>query len=361
MKRLQLTFYVLLFALPLSLNGQGYTITGTINNIDLNGDKVELTKLEDRNSSIIKDAVVKNNTFSFSGTIDKPALWMLVVDNHKIPFVVDNAKISIAIYPDSTNISGTEVNDEFQKFIDESNAYKKQVTALFSKYQSALEGSAEKESLLKQYEEMEARWQSQVVHYIEGNINNPAGQNAFRSIFSNLSTEELKYILTKVDSSNTQNSIIQKAANHLNVLEKTALGQFYTDVQALDESGKRIALSDYAVKGKYVLLHYWASWCAPCNKSMPDLVAIYDKYQKHGFEIIGVAIERTKKDWTTAIKNLNITWPQMSDLSYWDSNTLKAYGVAAIPYTILIDKEGVIIEKNIQPKELDELLEKLLL
>ena len=196
---------------------KSYTITGSIFDVDLNGETIDLVELGEQANTTIQNTKVSGNTFSFSGSVDAPMLCMLLIENHKVVFVLENAKITVSIHRDSTNISGTKTNDNFQRFINQSNAYRKQITELHSSYQAAPEKSPEKALLLEQFEEMEKYWQSEVmVKFIEDNINNPAGLRAFKSLLPSLSIDELKRIIVSVDSVNLTHPYIQKAIEQIN-------------------------------------------------------------------------------------------------------------------------------------------------
>ncbi len=136
-----------------------------------------------------------------------------------------------------------------------------------------------------------------------------------------------------------------------------SVGQEAPDIKALTPDGKELSLSQF--KGKYVLIDFWASWCGPCRKEMPNVVQAYAKYKNKGFEIFGVSLDKDKGAWEEAIKKDGITWPQVSDLKYWDSEAAKMYGVQGIPYTLLLDKEGKIIAKNLRGEELEAKLAEL--
>ncbi len=122
--------------------------------------------------------------------------------------------------------------------------------------------------------------------------------------------------------------------------------------------GDTIRLS--SIKGKYVLVDFWASWCTPCREENPNLVKLYKKYKSKGFEIFQVSLDKTKAAWVKAIKDDGLTWIQVSDLKYWDSPIAKVYNVESIPSSFLMDKDGTIMSKNLRGEALQERLVTLL-
>lgn len=122
--------------------------------------------------------------------------------------------------------------------------------------------------------------------------------------------------------------------------------------------GKELALS--ALRGKVVLIDFWASWCGPCRREMPNVVAAYKKYKDKGFEIYGVSLDKEKDKWLAAIAKDGITWPQVSDLRYWESSVVPLYSIEGIPFTVLVDREGNILAKNLRGPALDKKLAEVL-
>lgn len=142
----------------------------------------------------------------------------------------------------------------------------------------------------------------------------------------------------------------------VNKMLATTIGQEAPDIVLPTPDDKELALSSF--KGKIVLVDFWASWCGPCRKEMPNVVKAYAKFKDKGFEIYGVSLDQDKGRWVEAIAKDGITWPQVSDLKYWDSYAAKLYAVEGIPYTVLLDKEGKIIAKNLRGAELEKAIEK---
>ncbi|TXC78484.1 TlpA family protein disulfide reductase [Luteibaculum oceani] len=137
-----------------------------------------------------------------------------------------------------------------------------------------------------------------------------------------------------------------------------AEGNVAPEISLPNPDGKVINLSD--LRGKYVLIDFWASWCKPCRRENPNVVNAYKKYKSKGFEILSVSLDKNKSAWVNAIKSDNMTWKHVSDLKFWNSEAAQKYGVNSIPFTLLIDPEGKIVAKNLRGEALHNTLAKLL-
>jgi len=120
------------------------------------------------------------------------------------------------------------------------------------------------------------------------------------------------------------------------------------------KDNKDLALSSF--RGKIVLIDFWASWCAPCRKELPNVKRAYEKYKNKGFEILGVSLDKDRDSWLEAIDKEGLKWPQVSDLKFWQSEACQTYAVQSIPYTVLVDKEGKIIATDLRGADLDKKL-----
>ena len=131
------------------------------------------------------------------------------------------------------------------------------------------------------------------------------------------------------------------------------------EIEQADTTGKMRKLSN--LKGKYVLLDFWASWCGPCRRENPNVVRLYNKYKERGFDIFSVSLDQTRDRWVKAIQDDGLLWENhVSDLKYWSNEAARTYGVQSIPATILLDKEGNIIARNLRGPALEEKLAQLL-
>ena len=136
------------------------------------------------------------------------------------------------------------------------------------------------------------------------------------------------------------------------------LGQDAPEISLPMTDGRIAKLS--ANKGKYVLIDFWASWSAPCRTENINLLDIYNKYHKQGFEVFQVSLDQSKASWERAIKEDGLPWINVSDLKFWDSEAVKLYGVETIPANFLIDQDGTIITKNLKGDALDMKLSEIL-
>jgi thiol-disulfide isomerase/thioredoxin len=138
----------------------------------------------------------------------------------------------------------------------------------------------------------------------------------------------------------------------------TSIGSFAPELAFENPEGKILKLSD--LKGKVVLLDFWASWCRPCRMENPNVVNMYKKYNSKGFEVFSVSLDRDKASWMRGIQEDGLIWPNhVSDLGYWNSKGAKIYGVSSIPATFLINKEGKIVAKNLRGAALENALKEL--
>jgi len=133
-----------------------------------------------------------------------------------------------------------------------------------------------------------------------------------------------------------------------------SIGGTAPDFTQKTPEGTDLKLSD--LRGKVVLVDFWASWCGPCRRENPNVVKMYNEYKEKGFEILGVSLDNNKDRWLQAIKQDGLTWLHVSDLKYWQNEVAQMYGVRSIPHTILLDQEGKIIARNLRGAALEEKL-----
>lgn len=139
---------------------------------------------------------------------------------------------------------------------------------------------------------------------------------------------------------------------------RTAVGAVAPDISLPTPQGENLSLS--SLRGKYVLIDFWASWCKPCRAENPNVLRVYNQYKDKGFEILGVSLDKSADAWKKAIAADGLIWKHISDLGFWQSSAAKLYSINSIPQTILVDKKGVIIAKGLRGAELEAKLKTLI-
>jgi len=199
--------------------------------------------------------------------------------------------------------------------------------------------------------------------FFKNNINTAFAQKIFSESkwTRRLNAGQLESVVQAVtDTTFKETDAYKDASDRLFRMKNTLPGNPYTNIIAKDSTGNADELANYVGKGKYVLLDFWASWCPDCRKEMPALVDLYAAYKDKNFEIVGYSLDKNKDAWIKGIETLNISWPQLSDCDFWNSQGAKLYAVQFIPLTILINPEGTIIDRDINVETLKEKLAGLL-
>ena len=199
--------------------------------------------------------------------------------------------------------------------------------------------------------------------FYKNNINTAFGQKIFSESkwTRRLNVDQLNLVVKAVsDAAFKETDAYKNAADRLFRMKNSLPGNPFTNIVSKDPDGNPVELANYAGKGKYVLLDFWASWCPDCRKEMPALVDLYSANKNKNFEIVGYSLDKNKDAWIKGIAALNIAWPQMSDCDFWNSQGAKLYAVQFIPLTILIDPDGIIVERGLDMATLKEKLALLL-
>lgn len=356
----KVTYLVAVAALGImscSGNKSGYVVTGTVEGA-ADGDTVFMRNRVNREYINTDTAIIANGVFTFEGVQDSAVNRYVAYGQDEkvqmVDFFLENGKTTVNLTKENKNnlIAGTANNDAYQEV-------KNQLTSIGAKEDAIYEAMADstltdelKDAKKAELGNLETERTNAMKASIEKNITNPVGIFLLSRYNFMLDYTALESLLSQVSANYQNNEEILRIKDIVELGKKTAVGQKFTDFEMQDPQGKAIKLSDYVGKGKVVLIDFWASWCPPCREEMPGLVAAYAKHKGENFEIVGVSLDRDATAWKAGLKKMNMTWPQMSDLKFWNSEGAKLYAVRSIPHTVLVDGEGTIIARGLHGEEL---------
>lgn len=329
---------------------------------DLSGSKVYLNKIAPDLVDIIRldSTFVVDNQFSFTGeAVTEPTVYFVSTNNKTVIFSPEAGTVSMQI-GNKNKVSGTPKNDEIQSFLDLQESITLELREINNRYSSLQPTEENRKNWLNEIQPLRDMLIEESYTIAKNNIKNDIGKYLVISLYQILSSEQIDELLSQAGplfKESETGQRLSKYSIHQNIQQ--GLGR-YLDMTMHTPEGKEVSLSDYIGKGKYVLIDFWASWCGPCIREMPKLVETYNRFKDKGFEIIGVSLDERKQDWVSAINRFNITWVNMSDLKGWKSMAGEVYGITSIPFTLLIDKDGNIMESYLYGEELNYRLQEIL-
>lgn len=366
MKHLQLlSILILAIMITTSCNNKekGYTINGLVSG-DYKGWAV--LKKQKENEFVTADSVeVKDGKFTMKGDAADPEMCYLLLSNKQgyTPLFLENAEISVSMHADSiglAKITGSVLHDNYKAYLKEAGSFDEQEQQLYETYMQAQQrnDTATAKKIEAEFEALtESRSKFTMDYILKNGKSVVAAFLAYNNSYS-YTLDDIEKVVKAFDENTAKSKYAVKLKERADILKNVQIGKLAPDFTQNDTAGKPVALSSF--KGKVVLVDFWASWCGPCRKENPHVVAAYNKFKDKGFTILGVSLDEDKDKWLAAIKDDNLTWTQVSDLKGWSNEFSRKYGVMSIPANFLLDAEGKIIGTGLRGEELIKKLEEVL-
>ena len=368
-----LFLFVAATAMLVSCDNKGYVIEGTFVNNDDTTTVERKAYLSSEFSDFKDSADIVDGKFVFKGKIDEPVPYKIGIEGMagEADIFLENGKYTAEIEQSGPYIKNALVNGDntqnlyyrlsktheavlerhgidMDRILDEmyaADVTEERVAELMGMVNIAF---AESDSL-----------QNAIIDAYEAEF--PMSYYALANLCSNMTTMSPDIVAQEVQAYTgvapfQTNPMVKKINEYVAANSHLMKGQPAPDFTVPDTKGKDVTFSSIYPQHKVTMIDFWASWCGPCRGFNPVLVGIYDKYHDKGFEIVGVSMDNDRDSWLQAIKDDGLTWIQLSDVAYWNTEPKELYNVNYIPQNVLVDSEGKIIASKLDEAALEEVL-----
>ena len=339
---------------------QVFSIKGTIRGAKENT-KISV-RFDSQESETLAESVIKNGKFELRGNLIENALHVLTVDGAKqnLGIFLDASAVTVSAHIDSiatAQVSGSRTHDEFMNFRRLFDPYFGKLDQLGKQLQSPAM-QMKQDSLYDLIRSLAAEINIRADEYIAAHNQSAVTPLLLYFLYSFFQQAEILDQRFTTLAEAPQKSYYGRMVGAIVKENKIgAVGTEAIDFTQADTSGAPVSLQSF--RGKYVLVDFWASWCGPCRRENPNLVAAYEKYNAKNFTVLGVSLDRDRNAWLQAIAKDGLRWTHVSDLKFWSNEAARIYKITSIPQNLLIGPDGVIIGKNLRGEELQLRLEEL--
>jgi len=350
-----------------SLEPNTFVINGTTDHVD--GSSVYRIKSGPNGQPITIDSTkVVNGSFQLKGTLDKIDINFIFLEgvNGNVPVILEEGSIEMEIFKDSLASSitaGTPSNNNLAQYRESTQGFAKDMRTLVQEINEAntLGDNILAEDLTSKYKAVEANLSVYEKDFMNTNPQSYVASLILERLVTTkaMRSSEAKLIYNGFDPKIKSSVSGKKVEAIINVPSNlTAIGEVAPVFEGPTPTGELVSLA--SLKGKVTIIDFWASWCRPCRIENPNLVRLYKRMHDKGLEIVGVSLDKNQSSWTRAIEDDGLSWNHVSNLKYWQDPIALLYGVRSIPAAFVLNKDGVIVAKNLRGAQLDAKIEELL-
>jgi peroxiredoxin len=308
-----------------------------------------------------------NGEGSLKGAVITPEVYYIEVGkkSNNLPVFIENSVITIEGLADSlwkAKISGSKIQDEYQVLKDKLESIEKEGGKYYKQAKEANDGGnkAKADSLMAIAEKSFMEVEKVQKNYIKTNPASFISPFLLSQVYYEMEADTLESYLKNFDKKLESVQIVKTLTDRVAKLQKVAVGQIAPDFTMASTDGTPVKLSDIYSKNQYTLIDFWASWCGPCRRENPNVVAVFNSYNTKGFGVLGVSLDKDKEKWLKAISDDKLTWTHVSDLKFWQNEAAALYAINSIPANLLVDKTGKIVARNLREEKLKETIAGLL-